>query len=56
MKKQVYIHSVRMAGWIMFNGIMCSSIIDNKKYANKKVFVFAENKEIFDIMSLLPAK
>lgn len=56
MNGKMYVHSIRMAGWLMYNGIMYLAIENNKQFSNKKVYVFPNNDRVSRIMSMLPDK
>ncbi len=53
MNNTIIIHSVRMAGWLMFNGIMYVQCNQDLNDAAKKVFVFHNTVKVKALMSVL---
>lgn len=53
MSKTIVIHSVRMAGWLMFNGIMYIQCNQDLNDAAKKVFVFHNTDRVKVLMNMI---
>lgn len=49
-KDLIFVHSARLAGWLMLNGFMFKELINDKKRDNKYVFVFCDTPDLRDAM------
>ena len=47
-KKYEYVKSLRLAGWLMFNGFRILRINHNLKVKGKDVYVFEQSEELSD--------
>ncbi|MFD2663063.1 DUF5659 domain-containing protein [Paenibacillus thailandensis] len=56
LNKTITIHSPRMAGWLMFNGIMFLQCNQNLIDTNKKVFVFHNSDKVKSLMNVMSKK
>ena len=50
MREYVVIHSCRMAGWLMYHGVMFKFIQSDKKNKLRKVFIFDKTDKLIELM------
>ncbi|MEC0089925.1 hypothetical protein [Paenibacillus macquariensis] len=50
----IFIHSKRMVGWLLMNGITHYKVVDDKKHIGKNVYLYHKSDYIASLMERMP--